>query len=1761
MSFSVIGSSFTVNAVDYENTAASTTQTESAYSGEMPGLFDAQLAEKMAEQSSDYAITSVEVTGNRANVTYHAATDCTVIVGIYEDDDTQGEHMLTFGTTELSAENTEASVNIYNLPKYFYLKAYLVDTATLRPLAKVYDSPNYTKSMGDFFDLTVEDFDPDRVWNFDDDSGNNFMVLSKDAKVINTDHEIGSDDIIYASDTLTVNNADTDADLLSLKSGDPFMIFSDDRILHGVVSDISFTKDKKTAVIKYKSAVMSDIFEYVRIDTEPSAKEYGTDEESEVASAYAEGNVESKLSSLYSKRSADPESNFSIDLGKSKYGLTFNIEIDKETKKPKFSVSDWDEIDFNKPPESKPIKGEVGASISTYVEVNIKLYYYIDKNKAEKAYTEVNATPALEITAEGEFTVTAGKDIPIIPEKPIPIAYAYGIEVVTLRVGLSFEGLTFEAAASGTFSVSSKIKVGYDYTSDKKTEIFDTPNVEASIEGSLTIKFPIQLKISLNILDMKVEDDDGEVICLAGVSLAYTLTPSLTLAEFKTGIDTENGLNYQRKKHLCDKLTCFNGNTSLLMEIDAAVNIPILKTIGVNSSIEWHIFELELLPEAMQSFNISKANGWIPRFGECENYAYRTHICIVDELTGDPIKGIFVNTGELSLQDKEYCEGNTNEDGEVTFYLKAEKDIKITASDLEEHKYSDAEQIINIKKPEEEDPDETFTISMTPGKTPSSITPLPEEKEDIPKFTVGEGLRYTKLSVVYGGFGTGEEETCFTIPFSPEFIKQYDPYTVGIQTLIIEYGGYEWTKQVEVVDEERHIESISINTLPDKTRYQLNESLDITGLTINAVFTDGTVNSTPIQVTDDMVSGFDSTATGEKTLTVTYTDKYGDTAETTFAVTVADGRIDRIEMETLPEITEYMIGDEDFFVKGATIKVIYNDGTEPEIVTVTPSMVSGFGATCPGEKAITVTYSDENGKEYTTEFTVTIIDKDVLRIEILQLLDKNKYCELNGELNYEDALIKVYYTDGEEKAVQITEDMTGKFDSSSLGIFPVTVTYGDCTANYLVEVVENLKKVCRIEFDVTVESYIYYADDYADKPYGQDYQIILHYLDGTSSHRSIYGSWKKQERDENNNILYFDGSGGIVKISAFNRTELGIHEITAEYCHMDGSIDTSVKGCSTWKSVKPGRGGFHLSEDAQPGDKTDFTLGNRTGGNSRYTCFIGDQYENWPYYFYYHEWGYDSDEGKYGWLSPHYSYTDENGKLKDPVTGYKYIKPEFLLSSAHYLGGFDSSYPTGHLEHRHAYYELDGYVFIQNYEVEEYSITDTETETASYSSYSDSAEQYALSVEALTAMTDSNENGIFGIDPATGRRTAIYSNLLTNEIYNYYVVRDEDAADFFGSNNLLFIGQGTTDSRGELSFEYETTTGEDGSIVLRPMSDGSHSHTHNYSTIWKADSTSHWHECECGEKAEIAAHISDNGVVTLKPTETVTGVKTYSCTVCGYILRTDTIPALDPEHTHSYGTEWKSDSTSHWHECSCGDKTAVAQHTSDSGIVTVQPTSTSTGVRTYSCRVCGYVIRRESIPETAVNGSPSYSIFPMDATYAVTPSVSRAKLTVNALVSGSTVTLKWNGIKNADKYTVYQYRNGKYVKVKSTADTSVTFKKLKNGETYKFLVRYTINGRLSPKAYSGNAAVKVYYKPLTKATATQNSIKLTWEAVPEAKKYAVYRSADGKVVKLTETKKCSVKINKLSPDTEYSYIVRAYVDGKWTTMLKSDIVTVKTKAE
>ena len=57
-------------------------------------------------------------------------------------------------------------------------------------------------------------------------------------------------------------------------------------------------------------------------------------------------------------------------------------------------------------------------------------------------------------------------------------------------------------------------------------------------------------------------------------------------------------------------------------------------------------------------------------------------------------------------------------------------------------------------------------------------------------------------------------------------------------------------------------------------------------------------------------------------------------------------------------------------------------------------------------------------------------------------------------------------------------------------------------------------------------------------------------------------------------------------------------------------------------------------------------------------------------------------------------------------------------------------------------------------------------------------------------------------------------------------------------------------------------------------------HTHSYGTDWKYDDTNHWHECECRDKADTAAH-SFQWVIDKAATKKATGIKHEECTVCG----------------------------------------------------------------------------------------------------------------------------------------------------------------------------------------------------------------------------------------------------------------------------------------
>ena len=145
---------------------------------------------------------------------------------------------------------------------------------------------------------------------------------------------------------------------------------------------------------------------------------------------------------------------------------------------------------------------------------------------------------------------------------------------------------------------------------------------------------------------------------------------------------------------------------------------------------------------------------------------------------------------------------------------------------------------------------------------------------------------------------------------------------------------------------------------------------------------------------------------------------------------------------------------------------------------------------------------------------------------------------------------------------------------------------------------------------------------------------------------------------------------------------------------------------------------------------------------------------------------------------------------------------------------------------------------------------------------------------------------------------------------------------------------------------------------------GGGEHTHSYGSDWKNDADNHWHECSCGDKKDTAAHIAGEWIIDTPATSTTSGSKHKECTVCGYTMATETIPATGGEHTHNYGSEWKNDADNHWHECSCGDKKDTAAHTAGEWIIDTPATATTSGTKHKKCTVCGYTMATETIPAT-----------------------------------------------------------------------------------------------------------------------------------------------------------------------------------------------------
>ena len=263
-------------------------------------------------------------------------------------------------------------------------------------------------------------------------------------------------------------------------------------------------------------------------------------------------------------------------------------------------------------------------------------------------------------------------------------------------------------------------------------------------------------------------------------------------------------------------------------------------------------------------------------------------------------------------------------------------------------------------------------------------------------------------------------------------IDGFDTSTEGAKTIKVTYKGHTKTFGITVTDK---TSSMTIKTLPNKLEYKYGEQLDLTGGTIE--FKQG--NDTKIiNITKDMVTGYNSKKIGNQTLTVTYE---GLTQE--FIVNVKD-YITKLELKK-PKKVDYEYG-ENLDLTGGTISIITASGKIAEKVDITASMISGYDKTKEGTQTITVEYKGLQGK-----FQVSVKDK-IKAISLNNEPNKINY-KYNEALDITGATIDIIKSSG-INTIPVTDEMISGYNPQNSGLQVVTITYKGFKTKFLVLVAE-----------------------------------------------------------------------------------------------------------------------------------------------------------------------------------------------------------------------------------------------------------------------------------------------------------------------------------------------------------------------------------------------------------------------------------------------------------------------------------------------------------------------------------------------------------------------------------------------------------------------------------------------------------------------------------------------------------------------------------
>ena len=403
------------------------------------------------EDNNGYNVFSVAVSGNNAVVSFETVTDATLLVAIYNE---SCDTLIATGTTEVTNGETEKNVilDTNDMPQYFYVKGYLIDTTTNKPLCTAYSSPMYTKNMQEFLSKTTDDFEENKVLNFDNDDDNNFAVYKDEVKLVD---ESGETNKVTKSDdtTKTYVIENIDDSISSLSEGDIFSYdYSNGDAL--IVKIASITIDGTTATITGKDANLDDVFDYVKIDSTAKKSDFTYDE-----STVGEG--VSILSEQKSRKSR------AIDIsGSASWSVPFSVSY----------------VD-----NGVNVKGSLTYGSSVYVKVYLSVQYqYLE--------LKVDQTLKLDLSVSTNMFESS---IDLFEFGVSPIAGVY----VTVTPALVIEG-SINCSISATMKTTNGFSVS---NTEGYKDLTTNPKLETKLDFSGSVFIGAKATLKIRVLGSLVE--------------------------------------------------------------------------------------------------------------------------------------------------------------------------------------------------------------------------------------------------------------------------------------------------------------------------------------------------------------------------------------------------------------------------------------------------------------------------------------------------------------------------------------------------------------------------------------------------------------------------------------------------------------------------------------------------------------------------------------------------------------------------------------------------------------------------------------------------------------------------------------------------------------------------------------------------------------------------------------------------------------------------------------------------------------------------------------------------------------------------------------------------------------------------------------------------------------------------------------------------------------------------------------------------------